>query len=71
MTGKQVAESNGWWMYRSCTCGGSFTQKFKHPEKPSVEIWVYPNQNKWVHRINKTNIKQGSIPELDAYLKTI
>lgn len=57
---KKLLESLGWYQYKQCTCGGVFKQKFKHPDKPSKEIWIYPNRNTWDYRVGRTRYGFGT-----------
>ena len=69
---KELLVSQGWWMYKSCSCGGTRTEKFKHPQKPSKEIWIKPNRNRWEYRIGRPVYKAGTgLEQLTIHLKEI
>jgi len=68
---KQLLESYGWWQYHSCTCGGSLKQKFKHKDKPTTEIHIRPNKNKWFLMISNKVAAQGNHAQLIEKIKTI
>ena len=71
MTARETVESFGWWVYKSCSCGGVFTLKCKHPNKPSVEIWLRPNRNQWLHKLNGRLQEQGIIESLKQKLEKL
>lgn len=56
---KNVLLEYGWYMYHSCTCGGTRKEKFKHPSKPGAEFWIYPRRNTWEYRIAKRRNDNG------------
>ena len=56
---KQLLLDFGWYKYTSCTCGGSYKEKYKHPTKPSTQIHIQPNANKWLYRVNNSTVQQG------------
>ena len=69
---REILESGGWWKYRHCSCGGVFTQKFKHPNKPGKEIWIKPNRNTWEYRIGRPVHGRGvGIEQLKTLLESI
>jgi len=57
---REILEANGWWMYHSCTCGGSRKEKFKHPNKPGIEMHIRPTKAKWFYlKGNKRVFDEG------------
>lgn len=56
----EVLTQNGWYKWTSCTCGGSYKEKYKHPSKPDKQIHIRPNQNKWFYLQNKRIWGQGT-----------
>jgi len=69
---REELEKQGWWMYRNCSCGGTKTEKFKHPNKPNKEIWIKPNRNTWEYRTGRPVYAKGTgIDQLKTHLETI
>jgi len=68
---RQILEAAGWWMYHSCTCGGSLKEKFKHPNKPSKEFHIRPNRNKWFYLENKRIFDQGNYSDLQKKIDEV
>jgi hypothetical protein len=69
---RKLLESQGWKMYKTCSCGGTRTEKFNHPDYPSKEFWVKPNRNRWEYRIGRPVFAAGTgVEQLTIHLKTI
>lgn len=60
-----------WWMYKNCHCGGSLKEKFKHPQKPGLEVHIRPNRGIWIVMLNKRQADNGVAANLKSKLDTL
>lgn len=56
---KTLLLANDWWLYHSCTCGGTRKEKYKHKSKPGVEIHLRPTKALWFEMRGRTVYSKG------------
>lgn len=42
---RELIESKGFFMFGTCSCGGTYTEKFKHRLDHKIIIKLYPKKN--------------------------
>lgn len=64
--------NNGWLFYQKCKCGGILKQKYRHPDKPGLQLewWVRYYQFK-ITQLSKTKIPQIPLSKLEDTLKNL
>lgn len=68
----EVLLQYGWFKWTSCSCGGTFKAKYKHPSKPGTQIHIKPNRNTWEHKVSNSTVERGTGSQsLEAKLKEI
>ena len=61
----------GWFMFHSCSCGGSYKEKYKHPSKPAKQIHIRPSKDKWFYLQSNRVYAEGNTSTLQAKLNEI
>lgn len=67
----EILVSSGWYQYHKCTCGGTLSIKFKHPNKPGSIIKIKPNKNYWEYLVSNMKQKIGTFDDLQSFIITI
>ena len=64
--------NNGWLFYEKCKCGGILKYKYRHPEKPGLQLewWVKYFQFR-ITNYSKTKVQQTPIAKLEETLKPL
>lgn len=57
---RKILEANGWFMYGSCRCHGTYTEKYKLKNgDQTIEFKIKPNRNVWEFFRGKRKFDSG------------
>lgn len=69
---EQLMWDNGWRLFGKCRCGGRLQYKYRHDEKPKIEVrWYVKHHSFTIRDGNKTIVGYTPIGQLDAELKKL
>lgn len=63
---------NGWYFYSKCTCGGILKHKFRHTNKPGLELhWYVRKDNFLIKSYNTIKVQLTPISNLQQILNDV
>lgn len=40
---KEILQKNGFYMFKSCNCGGKYNEQYRHMHNANIKLKIYPN----------------------------
>ena len=68
---RKQLEDAGWYVWHRCTCGGTLTEKYKHPGRPGEQFKVKPNRGTWVYTTKSGQKNSGTKNNLQAKIEKL